>query len=527
MKKNLPVTDTEHLLNESDMIVTLTDPKGIITFANDAFIRISGFSKEELIGQPHNLVRHPDMPEAAFKDLWDTLKSGQSWMGLVKNRCKNGDYYWVSAFVSPCYDNDRLVGYQSVRFRPTRAAVKRAEHLYKQLRQGRKPRLRSWLDPRDLGTTIRMVAGLSLVFSLQWLFAWYVFDLPNLGALVSALATISITPLLAWIFSGKNRLIAARARQVVDKPLMTLAYMGSLDDSALVAHEALFGKAKISTVASRIHEISRDSEMIFGEMGNAVSQTLKGAEQQLEKSQLVASAMDSLAATLRDVASSTLSASSAAQQTEDSTRKGKSVLLDSVSAMESLAAEITQASAAIHRLERDVTSINHILEVISGIAEQTNLLALNASIEAARAGEQGRGFAVVADEVRSLASRTQQATQEIQQMIEQLQRTSNEAVQVMSQSERKARQGVDQVSLADQTLDEISEASQIIVTMNRQVAGAADEQLRVADSVNAHIQHLAELGRSNADTALALRHQSDELHAFSRSINITAEQLKH
>ncbi len=84
MKKNLPVTDTEHLLNEEDMIVTLTDPKGIITFANEAFIRISGFSKEELIGTSHNLVRHPDMPEAAFKDMWDTLKSGQSWMGLVK-----------------------------------------------------------------------------------------------------------------------------------------------------------------------------------------------------------------------------------------------------------------------------------------------------------------------------------------------------------------------------------------------------------------------------------------------------------
>ncbi|QEW05393.1 methyl-accepting chemotaxis protein [Nitrincola iocasae] len=526
MKKNLPVTDTEHLLNEEDMIVTLTDPKGIITFANEAFIRISGFSKEELIGTSHNLVRHPDMPEAAFKDMWDTLKSGQSWMGLVKNRCKNGDFYWVSAFVSPCHDNNRLVGYQSVRFRPTRAAVKRAEHLYRQLRLGRKPRLMHRLDPRNLGTTVRLMVALSFAFSLQWLYAWFVFELPKTGAFLSAMGAIILTPLLAWLFSGKNRLIAARAKKVVDKPLMTLAYMGSLDESALVAHEALFNKAKISTVASRIHEISRDSELIFSQMNSAVDQTLKGVDQQLDKSQVVANAMQSLSATLRDVARNTGNASAAAQQTEISTRKGKQVLQGSVLAMESLAAEVTRASDVIHRLEGDVTSINHILDVISGIAEQTNLLALNASIEAARAGDQGRGFAVVADEVRSLASRTQQATQEIQQMIEQLQTGSKEAVKVMSRSEQKAREGVDQVSLADKALDEIAESSQIISTMNRQVAGAADEQLSVAEDVNAHIQHLAELGRSNADIALDLRKQGDELHAFSHSINITAEQLQ-
>ncbi len=153
------------------------------------------------------------------------------------------------------------------------------------------------LDPRNLGTTVRLMVALSFAFSLQWLYAWFVFELPKTGAFLSAMGAIILTPLLAWLFSGKNRLIAARAKKVVDKPLMTLAYMGSLDESALVAHEALFNKAKISTVASRIHEISRDSELIFSQMNSAVDQTLKGVDQQLDKSQVVANAMQSLSAT--------------------------------------------------------------------------------------------------------------------------------------------------------------------------------------------------------------------------------------
>lgn len=127
MKIDKQVTDVEHILTDSDSIVSNTDLKGVITYVNDTFIRISGYSREELIGVPHNVVRHPDMPPEAFADLWRSMKAGRPWTGIVKNRCKNGDYYWVSANAAPIYENDQIVGYMSVRSKADREQVKAAE----------------------------------------------------------------------------------------------------------------------------------------------------------------------------------------------------------------------------------------------------------------------------------------------------------------------------------------------------------------------------------------------------------------
>lgn len=133
MKKNLPVTNIERPYPAGHYLVSKTDLKGSITYCNDTFIELSGFSKEELKGQNHNMVRHPDMPPAAFEDLWKTVKSGYPWKGLVKNRCKNGDHYWVKAFVVPIEKNNQRVGYMSVRSEPSRQEIQAAETLYKQI----------------------------------------------------------------------------------------------------------------------------------------------------------------------------------------------------------------------------------------------------------------------------------------------------------------------------------------------------------------------------------------------------------
>ncbi|WP_198243333.1 PAS domain-containing protein [methane-oxidizing endosymbiont of Gigantopelta aegis] len=130
MKVNMPVTDREVMMKEGTILVTETDPKGIITKANEAFIEISGFSEKELIGSNHNLVRHPDMPAEVFADLWKTIKKGNPWVGIIKNRTKNGDYYWVEANITPIYKNGRLVSFMSCRYAPTREQIHEAEALY-------------------------------------------------------------------------------------------------------------------------------------------------------------------------------------------------------------------------------------------------------------------------------------------------------------------------------------------------------------------------------------------------------------
>src|SRR5690606_6618142 len=144
MRRNEPVTQREKNYPSDSNLISTTDLKGQIRYANEDFCKVSGYTSEELHGRPHNLIRHPDMPPAAFADLWKTIQGGQSWMGIVKNRCKNGDHYWVDAFVSPIRSGNQTVEYQSVRTKPDRQVVARAERLYQTLNQSRQPRQLKW-----------------------------------------------------------------------------------------------------------------------------------------------------------------------------------------------------------------------------------------------------------------------------------------------------------------------------------------------------------------------------------------------
>ena len=138
MKANLPVTQVEVPFPRGRYIVSRTDLKGVITYVNDTFVDISGFTRDELIGASHNVVRHPDMLPEAFAWLWSTVKEGRPWRGMVKNRCKNGDYYWVKAHVAPIMVNGRAEGYTSARTLPSREEVAAATAIYAEIKAGRK-----------------------------------------------------------------------------------------------------------------------------------------------------------------------------------------------------------------------------------------------------------------------------------------------------------------------------------------------------------------------------------------------------
>lgn len=165
MRRNTPVTQTERTFSADVKLISSTDLKGIIRHCNQAFAEVSGFTQEELIGQPHNLVRHPDMPVAAFENMWSHLKSGSPWMGIVKNRCKNGDFYWVHAYVTPLQEHGKVVGYESVRIKPSASDVARASALYARLNSG--AALTSWRDKISL----RQIVFIALMSGAVFLWA--------------------------------------------------------------------------------------------------------------------------------------------------------------------------------------------------------------------------------------------------------------------------------------------------------------------------------------------------------------------
>ena len=170
MRRGQQVQNRETDYPSNYELVSTTDTRGIITYANEAFCHVAGYEEQELVGKNHNIVRHPDMPKAAFKDMWDALEKGHSWRGIVKNLCKDGSYYWVDAFVTPIMENGKRVGYQSVRVKPERRLIERAEKLYRAVNEGRTSELREITTAQKMMgfMVLSVLVGLILGSFFSW-----------------------------------------------------------------------------------------------------------------------------------------------------------------------------------------------------------------------------------------------------------------------------------------------------------------------------------------------------------------------
>ena len=252
----------------------------------------------------------------------------------------------------------------------------------------------------------------------------------------------------------------------------------------------------------------------------------RGARQQQSEIEHVVSAMDQMTTSVQDVAKHTATAAQAAQQADREAKSGALVATEAIGGIDTLVNGVENAAGVIQKLEQETESIGGVLDVIRGIAEQTNLLALNAAIEAARAGEQGRGFAVVADEVRTLASRTQQSTQEIQSMIERLQGGAVDAVRVMEQSRTNAQSSVDQVEKAAESLGAIAASVAAINDMNAQIASAAEEQSAVAADVSTNVGNIHKVADQTAAGAQQTASASEELARLATQLQGLMAQFR-
>ncbi len=483
MKKNYPVTGREIDFPRTANILSTTNPKGIITYVNEDFIKISGFEQTELLGKSHNIVRHPDMPPAAFEDLWRNIKQGRSWMGIVKNRCANGDHYWVDAYVTPIRKNGQIHEYQSVRRKPARELVERAEKVYTALREGETPK---GVKKRTVSLNAKLTTGFGIAL------------LPLLGATLVApgnlLAIVTGSLLSAGIGAAFVRLLLRpvneatyKAKELVDNPLMQFIYTGRSDEAGQLLLALKVLESEAGGIIGRIADSAQSMMGAAEDLQRKLADSAKEVANQFQDTEEVAAAMDQMVSTIQEVARNTSEAAQAAQKARERASCGKQVVDHTIANIDHIAKTVENASNVLEGLQQETGNIGKILDVIRDIAEQTNLLALNAAIEAARAGEQGRGFAVVADEVRSLANRTQQSTQEIQAMIERLQEGSQNAVREMENGRNQAKQGVEQVYKAGELLEEINGMVVNISEMNTMIASAIEEQSAVTSEINENV----------------------------------------
>ncbi|MDX1458510.1 MAG: PAS domain-containing methyl-accepting chemotaxis protein [Marinobacter sp.] len=512
MRKNLPVTQNEIRMREEGRLITTTNLKGVISYCNDEFVEISGFSRDELVGQAHNIIRHPDMPSPVFKGMWDTISAGKPWMGVVKNRAKNGDHYWVSAYVTPIWEGGQMVGYESVRTAPTRDQVQRAEALYRRFNAGK----------QSVGAFSRLVSilksGWPFLLSLVLSLVALNLEQPALATALVVLAHVGAAGLLLGsITSRLKRLINLRPDAFKD-PVVARTYS---DESGLFSQLSLVllsEQARINTALSRIED---QSEQLLEKAQYSHRLITEGAEaiaRQRAETDQTASAINEMTVSIQEVTETATSNARVAEEANQYAASGSRRSAEALASIEQLVGQVGAIGQAISRLGESTESIGEATRLISDIAEQTNLLALNAAIEAARAGDQGRGFAVVADEVRSLAARTRESTVQIQDVIQQFQDQVSQAVAATGEGEQVAEQGLEKVRAAEQSLQDIVSSIAQISDSFISMSAAFEEQSQVSEEINQQVVSIAELADHSTEKAESAKSFSDQLRDMSSGL---------
>ncbi|MBV8034355.1 PAS domain-containing methyl-accepting chemotaxis protein [Roseateles sp.] len=515
MRSNLPVTQNSYAFPADQTLISITDLKGRITYCNTNFVTVSGFTNDELMGQPHNIVRHPDMPEEAFRDLWETIQSGLPWGALVKNRRKNGDYYWVRANATPVRDGERIVGYLSVRTRPTDEEVRECERLYATMSAeaaaGRRVhvlhhgelrrvdlvgRLLYALRPQLRGQIIWLTA---LAAALPLLAAWA--GAPLWGLLLAALLGTGIASV---------GLLASAVRPLGD----VIATANQLAGGDLTRNVAVTGRGEIGRLQLALAQLAVSVRTVVRDVRHEVANLLGGAQEIATGNQDLSARTESQASSLEQTAAAMEQIGGTVRQTSQLAGEGARLARDTAGVAQRSQDAVHTVVDTMQEIAESSRRIGDIIQVIEGVAFQTNILALNAAVEAARAGEQGRGFAVVASEVRALAQRTTGAAKEIRSLIE--------------ESRNRVEAGSQRAGDAKLRMDEVTEVVARVSRVLEQIDSAAREQSIGVGQVGESVQHLDSITQQNAAmveqlaaAASTLNSQVGQVHNAIRVFRLT------
>jgi aerotaxis receptor len=543
MPADVYVTNIETVVPEGVFIYSQTDLKGRITIANQAFADMSGYSVDEMVGKAHNIVRHPDMPKEAFADLWRSLQAGRPWRGVVKNRRKDGGYYWVVAMISPVREDGRVVGFQSIRHRPSRQQIEAAAAAYKRILagdksirvdEGRVVKVRSAMaearQAYDSNILLAAVLGiLSAAAGMASLFGAVPITLRMFLATVLALSGLHGL-FMIFHFLPRLKRYVAETNDYLDEVLSTgnlrLRCEVDRDDAigAIGCKQRLLNGWMQSSIQS-VGDAVKHVEHAAGIVATSVHEIGQAAQSQTQATASVAAATTELGLTIREVSQHLYSTESTVSESGRRATSGAGVSQRATDEIHALEGAIRSAATEVEQLGVSTAQVGQIAAAIREIADQTNLLALNASIEAARAGEAGRGFAVVANEVRRLADRTTKATADIDGLIVKIRQDTDRAIGGMRNGSSQVGEGLNLVREAQEALNGINDLMGGAVRMVSEIATASSQQTEAMNDIGSNISHVAAMTEQSLGVVRTTTDQIDELVPMVGRVRNAVEQF--
>lgn len=490
MRVNLPISTQEYAFPKGQTLVSTTDLKGRILYCNPMFIEVSGYEKEELLGQPHNIVRHPDMPEEAYRDMWETIASGNPWSAPVKNRRKDGTFYWVMANVTPLMQGDQPTGYMSVRTEATRDQIQAADQLYRQMQA-----------EKQAGTLVHVLREGQIVKNTLWGRMARAVQLGPLGKIMLCTLLLVFASWGAALLGGHTMTVAAGAAWL-GVVLLALGMAVYLHRATVAPLSQMLRWANRMAAGDLTQKIAASRSDTVGQLQKALAQLnvnllsiVRDARQESEHMQLstreiaqgnqdLSERTEAQASNLEQTAASMEEITGTVKQTAESARQATVLATQATQVAERSSEAVDGVASTMKQIQTASGRISEITQLIDSIAFQTNILALNAAVEAARAGEQGRGFAVVASEVRSLSHRTLSAAKEIRQLID--------------DSATKVSEGHAKTDAAQKTMTESLELVRRVNTLIGEIHSASNEQLSGISQVNAAVAQLDTITQQNA-----------------------------
>ncbi|QOI40888.1 PAS domain-containing protein [Leptospira interrogans serovar Canicola] len=547
MRKNLPITSQEITIPINSVLISRTDMKGRISYVSQDFANISGFSEEEMLGEPHNLIRHPDVPSEIFREMWETIQDGNPWSGIIKNRAKSGDYYWVDATVTPVMNEGVISGYMSVRKKATEDQIRRAEILFSQLKNTKSFlwKLREGIQIlfKKLGLSGKIIVYALLVFvpllfaNFEWIRNGMIV-LPMLGVSCGSIGILFLINTILNYRKEIREIISIQKEIVSGNFLMEIPEKKGNSEIFEIRSSLRVFVISIWGLLVQIKENFEKNQELYQYLSQSSEQFQSKTQNQAASVEQTASASHELSSTLDEIVKSIHLQSTGLTAINDGIGKVNESIQNVSKSMDNLSSQTSsvkekasqsektfeKAILAMNEIKEYSNGISNIIGIITSISEKTNLLSLNASIESARAGEAGKGFSVVAEEISKLASQTRESIKDIVNLIDNTTKAVNLGAEKFQESLSIVKQLTDYIGEVNSSativraslfaqaekLGEIRKNTDQVNQLGETVSESSGFQKTASDEISLSMQNIAESSELIARTSGEIKQLVDE-----------------